>query len=250
MTVADYGFAFVLLVVASVYESAYFWPQFRAGVAAGDPEARTRAYRRGIIGQWLFAAAAVTIWSLYERPWDALRLTMPPGWRLVLGIGFVVAAIGLLVLQLWSVARLSSARRIAAQPKLGNVAFMLPHTAREERWFVGLSITAGVCEELLFRGYLPWLFAPWLGQVGAMALVVALFGLSHAYQGRRGATRATLAGAVMAAIVLTTGSLIPAMIVHAAIDIGGGTVGYWLLREGRDAGRPLTGQVVPEIGEA
>ena len=52
MTVADYGFAFVLLVVASVYESAYFWPQFRAGVAAGDPEARTRAYRRGIIGQW------------------------------------------------------------------------------------------------------------------------------------------------------------------------------------------------------
>jgi hypothetical protein len=35
----------------------------------------------------------------------------------------------------------------------------------------------------------------------------------------------------MAIIVMTTGSLIPAMIVHALIDICGGTVGYWLLRD-------------------
>jgi membrane protease YdiL (CAAX protease family) len=64
-----------------------------------------------------------------------------------------------------------------------------------------------------------------------MAAIVVAFGISHAYQGRKGATRATIAGAVMAAMVLTSGSLIPAMIAHALIDIGGGTVGYWLQRE-------------------
>ena len=92
------------------------------------------------------------------------------------------------------------------------------------------------CEELLYRGYLVWFFAPWLGTVGAMAFVVAIFGVSHAYQGRKGAIRATLAGTVMAAIVLGTGSLIPAMIVHALIDIGGGIVGYLLLRDTPERG--------------
>jgi membrane protease YdiL (CAAX protease family) len=228
---ADWLFTFMLLVAASIYEYVYFWPQFRAAIAAGRPDARRRGYRRGITGQWLFTIGALVIWTVYARPWPLLRLALPGGWRLVFAIGVVLAATGLLVLQLWSVARLSAERRVANRPKLGNVAFMLPHTAQEERWFVALSTTAGFCEELLYRGYLPWFFAPWLGQVGAMAAVVLAFGLSHAYQGRNGAIRATIAGAVMAALALISGSLIPGMIAHALIDIGGGTVGYWLLRE-------------------
>ncbi|HTI06521.1 MAG TPA: type II CAAX endopeptidase family protein [Gemmatimonadales bacterium] len=228
---ADYAFTFMLLVVASIYEYVVFWPQFRAAIAAGRPDARRQGYRRGITGQWLFATSALVIWAVYDRPAALLRLTLPGGWRLVVAIGVVLLAIGLLCLQLLSVARLSPERRVKARPKLGNVAFMLPQTAGEERWFVALSLTAGFCEELLYRGYLPWFFAPWLGQVGAMAAVVLAFGLSHLYQGRKGAIRATLAGAVMAAIALITGSLIPGMIAHALIDIGGGTVGYWLLRE-------------------
>jgi len=227
----DVVFAAILLVVATVYEYAYFWRRFRAAVAAGDPGARSWGYRRGVVGEWLFAAGALAIWALYGRPWGDLRLALPHGWRLGLGVGYVIAGAALLTLQLWSVARLTPERRVAARPKLGNVTFMLPHTSAEERWFVALSITAGFCEELLYRGYLVWFVAPWLGQVGAMAAIVAVFGISHAYQGRKGAVRATLAGAVMATIVLTSGSLIPAMIVHALIDSGGGTVGYWLLRE-------------------
>jgi len=230
-TAADLVFVFLLLVVATIYEHVYFWPRFRALAAAGRPDARLWGYRRGVIGQWLFGIAALAIWRLYDRPWAALRLVFPQGWRLAFGAVYVALAVGLVVLQLWSVRRLSPERRIAARPKLGNVAFMLPCTAAEEGWFVTLSITAGFCEELLYRGYLVWIIAPWLGQVGAMAAILVAFGLSHAYQGRKGAIRATLAGAVMAAVVLSTGSLIPSMIVHALIDIGGGTVGFWLRQE-------------------
>src|ERR1051325_7581184 len=144
-----------------------------------------------------------------------------------------------LVLPLWAVARLPVGHRIAARPKMANLAFMLPHTRQEERWFVGLSLTAGYCEELLFRGYLPWVFAPWLGSVGALAAVAVAFGASHFYQGRTGAIRATIAGFVMAAIAWISGSLIPGMIAHALIDIGGGTIGYWLLREQKVVNAPL-----------
>ncbi|HKN66918.1 MAG TPA: type II CAAX endopeptidase family protein [Gemmatimonadaceae bacterium] len=227
----DVVFVVVLVVLASIFEYVYFWPRFRADVAAGKPSARVSAYRRGVVGEWVFTIAAIAIWTTFARPWSAMRFVLPHGWRLGVGVVFVLAAVGLVVLQLWSVARLPAERRIRARPKLGNVGFMLPHTAQEQRWFLTLSMTAGFCEELLYRGYLPWFFAPWLGSVGAMALVVILFGIGHAYQGRAGTVRATLAGAFLAALVLVTGSLIPAMIVHALIDIGSGTLGYWLLRD-------------------
>jgi len=128
------------------------------------------------------------------------------------------------------------AARVAARPQLGKVEFMLPHSRAEYRWFLALSATAGVCEELLYRGYLTWFLSPWLGVGGAFAAVVALFGIGHAYQGRRGAVRATVAGAVMSAVVLLTGWLLPAMIIHAMVDASSGTAGYWLLRESGHSG--------------
>ena len=239
-SLTDVVFVFALVVVASVLEYVYFWPRVRAEVAAGKLSARVSAYRRGVLGEWGLTIAALGIWTAFGRPWSAMRLGLPHGWRLGVSVLFVLAAVGLVVLQLWSVARLPAARRVAARPKLQSVAFILPHTAPEHGWFLALSTTAGFCEELLYRGYLPWFFAPWLGPFGAMALCVVLFGVGHAYQGRTGAVRATLAGTFMAALVLVTDSLIPAMIVHALIDIGSGTLGYWLLRDYPSASSPAT----------
>ena len=228
---ADLVFACLLIIVVPVLEYAYFWPRFRNDVATGRPGIRARRYREIAAGEWLFALAAVAIWAAYARPWSALSLAMPQGWRLALGAGLDLAALALILLQVRSVARLSAEQRTAARPKLASLGFMLPRTGPEYRWFVIVSATAGFCEELLYRGYLPWLFMPWLGKTGGMALAVILFGIGHAYQGRKGAVKATLAGAVLAAIVLATRSLVPAMVLHALIDVAGGTVGYLLLRD-------------------
>ncbi len=231
MVLVDWIYVVLLLVGASLYEYLYFWPRFRAAVAAGQLDARLRSYRRGVFGQWLFALTALAIWVTQGRSRDLLGMVQPEGWRLGLSIGIVLVSVGLVTLQLGSVARLAPDRRVAARPKLGALEFLLPHDAQEQRWFIALSLTAGVCEELLYRGYLPWFFSPWLGRPLAMLVVAVAFGLSHLYQGRNGAIKATIAGAAMGGIVLATGSLTPAMIVHALTDIGGGTVGYWLLRE-------------------
>ena len=69
-----------------------------------------------------------------------------------------------------------------------------------------------------------------------MSAVVVVFGLTHIYLGRQGAIAATITGAVLAAIVLATGSLIPAMIAHALIDIASGLTGYLLLRDAESPG--------------
>src|SRR5579872_3271578 len=117
-TIADVVVVLLVLVV-SILEYVYFWPRFRAAIDAGRPGARLQTYRCIVVGEWAFALAPLVIWKLHGRPWNAMGLSLLRGWRLGLSIGFVVAALALVGLQLWSVLRLPIARRIAARPKLG-----------------------------------------------------------------------------------------------------------------------------------
>src|SRR5262245_55457072 len=221
----DYAYVFVLVVVMSVVEHVWFWPWFRAAAAAGRTDARLRGYRFAVAGQLAFGVGVIAIWLTAGRPLADLRLTAPGAWQLVLS-AVMAAAIGwFATLQLRAIARTTPARRVAIRPKLGDVAFMLPRTRREHRWFLALSVAAGVCEELVYRGYLVWILSWWMGAAAAFLAVVALFGIGHAYQGRKGCTRATLTGAVMGAIVLATGWLVPAMVVHGVVDAMSGSVG-------------------------
>jgi hypothetical protein len=43
---------------------------------------------------------------------------------------------------------------------LGDVVFFLPRTQKDHRTFIALSITAGVVEEIVYRGFFVW-FGIW-----------------------------------------------------------------------------------------
>ena len=89
-----------------------------------------------------------------------------------------------------------------------------------------MSITAGICEELVFRGFLIPAIGSAIGALGLAAVIAAaVFGLVHAYQGFGGAVRAALLGAMLSLPLLVAGSILPAVLAHAAIDVIGG---YWL----------------------
>ena len=137
-----------------------------------------------------------------------------------------------------AVARLSPENRGAIGQRLGSIGTVIPRTPREQRWFIALSITAGFCEELIYRGFVVWALMPWLGLYAAAAISVVLFGIGHAYQGWAGAVRATLTGAALGALALFAHSIVPGMILHAIIDLGSGQTAYTLLR-GADP-RPAT----------
>ena len=102
----------------------------------------------------------------------------------------------------------------------GVVGAIMPVTGREKGVFALLSLTAGVFEELVFRGFLPLFLIPWTGSYLAGALPVAVvFGFLHAYQGRHGIARTAVMGGILAAGVVWTGSLWPPILAHAALDL-------------------------------
>lgn len=219
--------AFVILfagVIASL-EALYFSKRFRARVAAGVPNARRDAYRRAIIGQWVLAIIAVVLWTNQQRSWRQLWLGVPTPPRFWIALGLIGMAVAFGLQQLIAVRRLDAAQLDRLRPRVASLEFLMPHTQAEYRWFVLLSLTAGVCEELLYRGYLTWLVAAYVGLPAGIAIAVIAFGVAHAYQGLAGILKTGIVGLVMSLIVVSGGSLVPAMLMHFLVDYAAGTLG-------------------------
>ncbi|MEM1178774.1 MAG: CPBP family intramembrane glutamic endopeptidase [Acidobacteriota bacterium] len=119
----------------------------------------------------------------------------------------------------------------AVRSQLGAVESVMPRSRRELRWFFGVSITAGVCEEVLYRGFLVAALTPALGLPGAAVASTAAFGYAHIYQdGAVGFVRTGLVGAGLMGLTLMAGSIWPAVLLYAVVDIAGGYAGYYSLR--------------------
>ena len=85
-----------------------------------------------------------------------------------------------------------------------------------------VSITAGVCEEILYRGLLLATLVSLVGTWPAVAITSLIFGLGHAYQGISGIAKTGLVGLVLAWFTVSSGSLYIAIVLHAIIDLTSG----------------------------
>jgi uncharacterized protein len=99
---------------------------------------------------------------------------------------------------------------------LGPIA---PHTYREAGLFVLLSVSAGLFEEIIFRGYLQRHFSA-LGRNAVVGIVAsaAIFGLGHGYQGARMMVVIGVFGAFFGILAHFRKSLRPGMMAHAFQD--------------------------------
>jgi hypothetical protein len=102
---------------------------------------------------------------------------------------------------------------------------MLPHTNIEVALWMLVAITAGICEEGLFRGYLQRQLIAFTGNVPAGLILSAIvFGAGHAYQGLRSAALIAIYGLVFGILAQWRKSVRPGMIAHAWQDTLSGIV--------------------------
>jgi membrane protease YdiL (CAAX protease family) len=230
----DFVLASIFAVAWPLYTYFVEWPRHVRRVEAGDPTARLAIYRRTLVQEWAFTAAIVAMTIAFARPFTSLGLRAPEGWRLALGAGLPLLYLALLVLQVPAIAK-SEPARARLRNRLGKLSPLIPHRSLEWAWFQPLAVTAGICEELMFRGYLIWVLTPFLGLWGAAGVSVVVFGLGHSYQGGRFGFRAFAAGLGLQLLALATGSIVPGMVFHALIDLGSGYVTYLAMREAVEA---------------
>ena len=194
----------------------------------------TTRERQFVLGKWLresfllFGGLAIAVllasWT-YIGPASASALAWSPvAWLHAqmsdsFGIGAAGGvAVGFLIVLLLPVALMR--KQVGDIPAVGDIGAMLPRTRGELKYGFGLSINAGLVEELLFRLGMPALLFGITGNGPiAFGLAALLFGLLHIYQKALGVIAATVLGAVFTLLYLLTGSIWIVMIVHALIDL-------------------------------
>ncbi|WP_291842569.1 CPBP family intramembrane glutamic endopeptidase [Maricaulis sp.] len=179
-----------------------------------------RQYRNTAILLWLMCAACLACWALAGRPFADMGLQSTQGWGGWLAWGFVAASVGyalysLLVTALSREARIKLRQDFA---KTDGLDLIRPRTAGDHAGFQLLSLTAGVTEEVIFRGFLLATLAIIMPVWAAALTSMTIFILAHAYQGPSGMIRITPITALMTVVVLLGGSLWPAIIIHAIAD--------------------------------
>ena len=172
-------------------------------------------YSAAVVVDWLIVAYLVvgirrqggSVRDLIGGSWNRGK----DFWRDVLvGLVFWIAALVIL-----------GALRLALQVSRGvdAVRFVAPQSRVEIFLWVLVSLTAGFCEETIFRGYLQRQFIAWLGKPGlGILLSAAVFGLIHAYQGAKQAIVIGVFGALFGILAYWRRSLRPGIMVHAWHD--------------------------------
>jgi len=173
-------------------------------------------YKRIILSEWLtLAIMLVGVW-LYG---SSLLTVMGDRWR---SLGQFLRDVGIALLFLVATIMFTSMAGSHGGAGDRTTQFLLPQGRIEIALWVVLSITAGICEEAVYRGYLQKQFMALTRSVPAGIILSALaFGLAHSYQGFARASMITVMGAMSGVLAYWCRSVRPGMIAHALQDVLG-----------------------------
>ena len=205
-----------MVVVLAIMGGWTFWQKIRMDrlSMAAHPN-RVHGYVLGICFEWVLFA--VVLAGVRGRE-GSLRIVLGDRWysdRQVLrdigiALGFWIVASGLLWGCGWA---------LQIHGNNPTITAMLPHSVLEVVLWIALSVTAGICEESIFRGYLqPQFMALTQNALGGILLSAAVFGAAHAYQGYKMVILIAFYGAMFGSLSYWRGSVRPGMIAHGWQD--------------------------------
>jgi len=210
---------FLLLVIAGWSAWGYFGAvRMRA---AQNPH-RAAMYILTILWEW--AVVAYIAWGAH-RHGSSLRELIGGRWnslKAVLKDAGIAAGFWLIAI----VVLFCTAVALGATKPGQSVRFLLPQNRLEIFLWILTAATAGICEEIIFRGYFQKQFHAWTGNVSAGVLLSsAAFGMGHVYQSGKSAVIIGVYGLLFGILAEFRKSLRPGMMAHAWHDGFAGLVG-------------------------
>jgi membrane protease YdiL (CAAX protease family) len=198
---------------------------------------RIRLYLSTILFQWVLTA--LIGWRAFSRGFGESELGLSAPWTpkilLITFAGAILIALG----------HWLNLRRMAgiSHPSMDSLRAMakriFPRSGSELLVFLLLALTAGVCEEFIFRGFV--IAALSRAQLATWEVILwssLMFGAAHLYQGKGGSIGTGLLGVVLAGARIAYHSLLPVMVWHAVLDVVAGIAGA----------KYLTSKTSPEAG--
>ena len=187
-------------------------------------EQKKQFYISGSFSLFLLGAVTMIVWLLFRRPLNEIGLTQPHSFRLWWWMPLVIVFIYLLDL----VTTLSS--KNGRQETIDNFKKrtpFLPTKSNELPEYILLCFSAGVFEEIVYRGYLVtycwYLFDGFDNQpLLAVILPAFAFSIAHFYQGSKAVIKIFVLALFFGYLFVYSGSLLVVMILHFLVDAVGG----------------------------
>ncbi len=192
--------------------------------AARDPiptRTKLRLYSTIVVMEWALVAATMAIAHRHGLGLRELGQTIGNP-RTTLAVT-VLGLLGLLALTGFNMHQIRHAGREELESTVHRARKFVPVGSVEIVGFAFVALTAGICEEILYRGWLVNFLGAlagsiWIGMIAA----AVLFGIGHAYQGRQGIIATGLLGVLFGSMFVLVRSLVPGQVIHAAIDLVNG----------------------------
>jgi hypothetical protein len=148
----------------------------------------------------------VRVMDLIRGRWDSLAQV---GRDVAIAAGIWLVSVGLEL----------SLRILLHAPNPQSVRRLFPHTIAERLLWLVVSVVAGFCEELTFRGYLQRQFFALTNRVApAIFLQAAVFGFGHGYVGGKLIMTIFVYGVIFGLVAWWRRDLRPCMLAHAWTD--------------------------------
>lgn len=222
----DHIYAFFLLVVVPGMSWQSGDEEFSAELL---PPKKHLFYSNGLM--LLIGAMLVgTSWNLSHHPWQTLGVSMPH-WSPTATILTILLAV-LYLLDQW----INWTHKPESKEELNALSFVVPVNWQEFAHYLFLAFAAGICEEVIFRGFLiPYLthilqpipLSSWL----AISITACSFAISHLYQGWKAVVKIAFLAFLLGWLFVESRSLLPVILLHIAIDVLSGVASVLMLSD-------------------
>ena len=202
--------------------------KLKKSIADGDYSKRIKFYRETILWSWIplflvFLMILISGISLNDIgiKWIHIDTSSLTKWVVYPAIGFYIIY---LLYNIYSIIIFKSNKESRAKAAKGipdDLKFLFPITQKEKRVWSLVSISAGITEEILYRGYLfyalPIVF-PYLSLIHILFITTIIFGIGHVYLGKE-AIKSAVLGLFFGIFYIVFDSVIPVIIIHIAQDL-------------------------------
>ena len=214
----------VLVLIIGLIYPAYFLFTYKKtnNRIKNDANYRLVDYKQTIFIFW------VLTWLVISNTFidKSMALNFYPAFNI---IGIILAALILIFIILQIVTSKVSTMEKAESviEKMKDNYHYLPKSKREFIWFNLLSLSAGICEEIIFRLFIFSYLLENTNLAIAFILTNIIFAITHVGSGKQHILSAFILGLLFTAIYYFTSNIWLSMILHSAIDISAGFLGYY-----------------------
>lgn len=227
LNTSDHILLFIMGVVLPLFAVFQSQPQIKE-MEFSTTEKLQIYYGNGIF-QWIGTAAIIALWWINSRFYTDLGF----GWPKMSGLawGLTLLSIALYALNTWWELRNEEKVQQTKEKWEKDIPF-LPADGREYKHFLFVAFTAGVCEEIIFRGFFIQYFLAWnqdnlIGNWLSILIPGFLFAFGHIYQGHQAVIKIMLMAIIFGWIFILTESLWIPIVLHILVDA---VSGYFAMR--------------------